>query len=73
MSAYGGRHHRARHSDHDVELARQLHDAGLGYQRIASKLEVPERTVRDWCTYRMRTGSKTERALRRVSKKEGKA
>lgn len=41
-------------SDETVELARQLHDSGLGYKRIARKLEVPVSTVRDWCKYRVR-------------------
>jgi len=61
---YGERHHRARHSDHDVELARALRDEGLTYREIAEKLEVSYWTARDWCDYRTRTGAITSRALR---------
>ena len=41
-------------TDDTVELARQLHESGLGYKLISRKLEVPISTVRDWVTYRVR-------------------
>lgn len=51
----GQTHGRAQVTDRDVELARQLHEQdGWGYKRIAKKLEVPVRTVRDWLAYRFR-------------------
>lgn len=50
----GESHHRARLSDEDVGLIRTLHDAGLGYSRIASKFECGVSTVRDIVTFRTR-------------------
>jgi len=51
----GERHHRARLSNHDVELMRQLHeDHGLTVYQIAQKFEVPYSTARDICKYRTR-------------------
>ena len=47
-------HHRAKETDETVEIARQLHDSGIGYKRIAKKLDVSVWTVRDWLTYRTR-------------------
>ncbi len=47
-------HGSARHSDAVVRQARALHEQGLGYQRIGQKLDVPWRTVADWCRYDIR-------------------
>jgi len=50
----GQSHPRAKYSDREVELIRQLHDEGLGYQRIAHKMEMPKGTVQDICSGRTR-------------------
>ena len=55
----GEGHHNARLSDDDVELALQLHDAGLGYGTITKKLDtydppISRSTVRDICQRRHR-------------------
>lgn len=46
-SRVGETHHRARLTDHDVDLIRDLRDEGLTYQEIADKFEVSKSTVRD--------------------------
>ena len=52
----GERHHRARLTDHDVELVRTLHEEhGLGYKSLARKFDAPVSTVRDVCKYLRRT------------------
>lgn len=43
----GETHHRAKLSDHDIDLIRDLHSEGIGYRRIAEKFEVSHSTVRD--------------------------
>ena len=50
----GERHYLAKASDTTVEVARQLHDQGWGYRKIARHLDVPRATVQFWCTYRRR-------------------
>lgn len=52
--ARGERHPRARLSDDDVRLVRELHELGLGYHQIAQKFEVSKSSVRDICCYRTR-------------------
>lgn len=42
---YGERHWMSRHSDADVDLCRQLHEAGLSVPEIAEKMEMPRGTV----------------------------
>jgi len=51
---YGEKHHRAKLSDEDVYLVRQLNNEGIGYKRIAKKFECGVSTIRDICTYRTR-------------------
>jgi len=52
----GENHPRATLSDHDVALARALHEEhGIGVKTIARKFETPHRTMRDICAYRRRT------------------
>jgi DNA invertase Pin-like site-specific DNA recombinase len=51
----GEQHPRAKLSDDDVRLVRELHEAGLGYRKIASKFEVSRSTIRDWCNHYTRT------------------
>lgn len=65
MMRYGETHHRARHSDADVELCRQLHDAGMPALEISRKLEISRWTVIDWVNYRTRTGRVSARTLHR--------
>lgn len=51
----GETHPHAKYSDHEVELVRRLHEVhGLGYKKIAMKLEMPVATVQSICTYRRR-------------------
>lgn len=50
----GERHHKARHMDAMVEAARQLHDEGWGYRRLARHFGIPLPTMRDWCNHRRR-------------------
>jgi len=42
----GEDHGRARLTNHEVDLIRQLHDGGMGYQRIADKFGVSKSQVR---------------------------
>lgn len=47
-SRVGETHHRARLTDHDVDLIRSLRDEyGLTYQAIAEKFECSRSTIRD--------------------------
>lgn len=46
-SRVGETHHRAKLSDHDIDLIRELHEEGLSYREIALKFCVGKSTVRD--------------------------
>ena len=46
-SRVGETHPRARLTDHDVDLIRELHEVGLSYREIAIKFNVAKSTVRD--------------------------
>lgn len=46
-SRVGETHHRAKLSDHDIDLIRELHEEGLSYREIAIKFCVGKSTVRD--------------------------
>lgn len=55
----GEGHQRAKLSDADVDLILALHEAGVGYARIAKKFDdlpggIAKSTVRDICTGRIR-------------------
>ncbi|OWF73535.1 hypothetical protein B4902_08520 [Yersinia frederiksenii] len=50
----GERHYRAKYSDHDVELCRELHEQGIGTKVIAEKMEMPVSTVEAIVYYRVR-------------------
>lgn len=50
----GQDHHRAKLTDHEVELIRQLHEDGLSYGQLADKFGVNKATVADICKYRRR-------------------
>ena len=50
----GERHQKARLSDHDVELMRQLREGGMTYREIAEKFECSLWTVRSIVTYASR-------------------
>lgn len=42
-------------TDLEVSMMRELHEQhGLGYKRIAAKMELPVATVQSICTYRRR-------------------
>ena len=43
----GESHHRAKLSDHDVDLIRALRDEGLTYASIAKKFDVSKETIAD--------------------------
>lgn len=42
-------HGRAKWTDSEAELVRELHDEGWGYKRISQKMEMPRSTVRAIC------------------------
>ena len=50
----GSSHPKALLSTEDVELIRQLRDAGLSLGEIARKFEVPRSTVQSICSHRVR-------------------
>jgi orotate phosphoribosyltransferase-like protein len=50
----GEAHPRAKLTDDDVRLVRQLHDTGLGYGEIGKKFNVSRFTVRDVCKHKIR-------------------
>lgn len=50
----GQDHHRARFTDHEVELMRQMRDSNMSFYRIARIMECGESTVRDICNHRRR-------------------
>lgn len=55
MRKYGERHHRAKLSDDDVRLMRELREKhGLPYSEIAAKFECSLWTARDIVTYATR-------------------
>lgn len=47
-------------SDHEVELARQLHDEGMSRREIAEKMEVNQSTVNRWISFTLRTNIRLE-------------
>lgn len=54
-SRVGETHHRAKLTDHDVDLIRELREAhGLTYQALADKFDCSKSTIRDICRYRRR-------------------
>lgn len=50
----GEDHQNATHTDAEIELARQLHEAGLSYKQIAEKFEVSKSTIAGWVKFRRR-------------------
>ena len=51
----GETHHRAKLTDEDVDLIRELHeDYGLSYRELAVKFEVSKSTIRDIVVCRRR-------------------
>lgn len=51
----GETHHRAKLTDHDVDLIRELHEEhGLSYSQLAEKFGCSKSTIRDYCQYRRR-------------------
>lgn len=51
----GERHHRAKFSDHEVYLMRELRDEGMKLSEIAEKFETAKSTVSDICSGRRRS------------------
>lgn len=67
----GDTHHRAKLSDADVDLMRDLHeDHGLGYDRLAKRFGVHRMTVRDIVTYRCRASFVADVRIVRIEVKE---
>lgn len=66
---YGERHHKARHSDEDVALCRELYAEGVPPKVIAEKMEVSLHTLYDWLYLRTRVGGPTRRTTWRASRK----
>lgn len=56
----GQDHHRAKFTDHEVELMRQMNDNGMSFYRIARVMECGETTVRDICNHRRRAQVPTQ-------------
>ena len=50
----GQLHHRAKLTDHDVELIRELHEGGMAYAEIARKFEVSRSLVGRICRFERR-------------------
>lgn len=50
----GEDHPRAKLTNHEVELIREMHGEGWGYKRIADKFGVGKTTIQDLCTGRRR-------------------
>lgn len=50
----GQYHHRAKLTDHDVELIRQLHEEGMSYTTIARKFDVSRSMVGRICRFERR-------------------
>lgn len=57
LQKHGEQHHLAKYSDHDVELCRQLDDAGLKPYEIAEKMELDYSYVQCILNYRIRIQS----------------
>ena len=45
---FGEFHHSAKHSDHDVYLARALIDEGVPKAEVSRKLEIPLHAISEW-------------------------
>lgn len=50
----GEDHHRAKLTNHEVQLALELLDSGMSERLVAEKMEVSRRTVRDYKAARTR-------------------
>ena len=49
------KHPNQKYSDAEIELVRKLYGPGMGYKRLAKKMEMPVATVQSICTYRRRS------------------
>ena len=53
--ARGEKHYRARLTDAEVELIRQVYESGgIGYRKLAKKFDCSQWTIRDIVQYRTR-------------------
>ncbi|UAN43865.1 DNA-binding protein [Serratia sp. JSRIV001] len=48
MRKSGDAHHSRKYSEADIDIARQLHDAGMGLRLIAEKLEIPAASLKNY-------------------------
>jgi transposase len=56
----GENHHRAKRTDHEVDLALELVAAGMSQRTVAEKLEVSRWTVRRWVNGTLRGHTPTQ-------------
>lgn len=55
----GQDHHRAKLSDHDIDLIVELREDGMGYAEIAAKFEISKGMAHDYCNGRRRLHTAT--------------
>ncbi|MDP2505417.1 hypothetical protein [Oceanobacter sp. 3_MG-2023] len=55
----GEQHHLTKYTEQDVELSRQLSEAGLPHRIIAEKMEAPMGTIHGWCAFHCRRSAAT--------------
>lgn len=48
------KHHKAKADPQTVELARKMHESGIGPKEISERLNVPKFTIYDWVYYKTR-------------------
>jgi predicted DNA-binding protein (UPF0251 family) len=52
----GDSHHRADLTDHEVEVMRQLREAGMKLRELAAKFDVSKQHAAKVCTFKARCG-----------------
>ncbi len=52
----GQDHYQAKNTDREIEMAKALHEGGMGYGKIAQLMEVKKATVAGWIKGRRRAG-----------------
>lgn len=56
----GQDHHRAKFTDHEVEVMRQMHESGMSFYRLARVMECDESTARRICNHERRSQQPTK-------------
>lgn len=67
----GEDHHRARYTDGEVSMVLTLREEGLGYKKIAKKMDMPVRTVRCICNFESRAQPAVGFKRVRIPEEEG--